>query len=76
MERRKFAKISDLFMMNFQLLNKLEALPAEQRKEVSDIVDFLYSKYVEGKKVKEEHHGIKGFIKVNSDFYEPLEDEN
>ena len=60
-------------MFDLQLIAKINSLPAAQRNEISDLVDYLYEKYAGRTKDHVTVYSNKGFIKVYSDFYEPIE---
>lgn len=65
-------------MENVILFNKLAALPENLKSEVSDFIDFLLSKAVKDNGnvsiPKATVGSAKGMFKMNTDFYEPLED--
>ena len=57
------------------LERKVNKLPFEARKEVSDYLDFLLFKYNDRKQVKPYAGCMKGtFLWMSDDFNEPLED--
>jgi hypothetical protein len=64
-------------MSTVQLIQQIESLPEELRKEVNDFVEFLITK---SKKDKNKNKTVrpaglaKGMIKMKSDFDTPLED--
>ncbi len=62
-------------MENLTLYNKLAALPAELKAEVSDFVDFLTSKSRKSSEKKKPRFGSgKGMFRMKPDFDEPLDD--
>lgn len=61
-------------MKELTLNTKLESLPANLKKEVSDFIDFLISKSSKNPKKKPTFGNLKGKIKMADDFDEPLGD--
>jgi hypothetical protein len=64
-------------MSTIQLIQQIEALPEELRKEVNDFVEFLVTKSKKEKKLNKtiRQAGLaKGMIEMKPDFDKPLED--
>ena len=61
-------------MSELTLHTKLESLPPNLKKEVSDFVDFLLSKSKTSTKKPAKFGSAKNKIKMSADFNEPLED--
>ncbi len=62
-------------MNSLSIYTKLETLPADLKKEVSDFIDFLLQKSSSKKnKTVPKFGSAKGKIKMSADFDEPLED--
>ncbi len=61
-------------MGQLTLQTKLESLPPDLKKEVSDFVDFLISKSKPATKKPAKFGSAKGKIKMSTDFDEPLDD--
>lgn len=62
-------------MNSLSIYTKLETLPTDLKKEVSDFIDFLLQKSsLKKNKVVPKFGSAKGKIKMSADFDEPLED--
>ncbi len=62
-------------MNSLNIYTKLETLPTDLKKEVSDFIDFLLQKSSSKKnKIVPKFGSAKGKIKMSADFDEPLED--
>ena len=70
------AELSDF---NELVLEKLKTLPIEQRKQVSDFIDFLVNKYQTSKSERDQKSLIMGLFEgkgwISEDFNDPLPDE-
>jgi hypothetical protein len=62
-------------MNSLNLYSKLETLPTNLKREVSDFIDFLVQKSSQKrKKIIPQFGSAKGKIKMSPDFDEPLDD--
>ncbi len=62
-------------MSSFMLTKEIETLPYELRQEVVDFVDFLKTKHLKTKPLKEREFGFaKGKVRLHNDFDAPLDE--
>jgi hypothetical protein len=62
-------------MTDLRLYSELSSLPADLKKQVQDVIEFLKTKARKQNSNKQRQFGAaKGFFKMHDDFDEPLED--